>query len=1323
MPMHLPSWRKSDALSSATSAVVESLENRRLLSSSPIYTEEALVPSATSSAALQNVANAIQNDELKEVALNLGGIFYYSSFWPFADALKMESRGWMVGRATDNNNTSVMTAAGDESKVDAQGYVIAPGIYNAKPFQTSSNPLGAPSGLYTVTWEGDGLVRLFANSNATTEAQLVESEPGRRVYRVTGGRVRIQVDNIATDGNYVRDVHVWMPDWSPADPNAGNLRSLEPTEEKTHFWHPQYLAHLREISDQVGYLRFMDWLETNANPQINWEDRRPPDYAFANGERSYKLKIAPGSTDGNFDKIGIAWEWVISLANELNLSPWINLPHAATDDYITKVAELFAGRGDSPGLNPGLKLYVEHSNEVWSSGNSFPQGNWSATMSAAAGMSKAEFNARRAVEVFRIFRQQFAQSVQTNPDTQEQLVVDRDGDIIAVAAGFTDSYTSTYLAAMAARADDWVALGEPVYGGNVVARTTYFGNNDFVRYLFNETDWLNVNLDDPNDPVIHKAMDAWITEFSLTANNFDSPARTQAEQYGMKYLAYEGGPSLYTNGVTVYIRDGKIVDASTPGATRHTSLSDVVIQNFPDDDGIAGNADRFTKYLMALNRHPRMADVYQAQLQVFKARGLKTHAAFTDIGTWNRNGQWGHKEYLGQIVGNNYGDAVKWNFLLNYAAEESAIRDVDEPMGAVPVLPENALLGSLFAGDNFEHNITALSLGDFSDLSQIQWDLVAGYLPEGVSLQLSEDRQTMNISGAPVKAGTYKLMFRVLDEDRDPGYGIYTIKVLAPPGVTSQHAAVADTFGSRGGTSTQTNSGGFAAVYVGGGQRTGYFKFDVRNLIAGEIDSAQFRFYVRGFEDSPNNPAVPTGGYVTPYKTSDYLKPLTPDETPVPWTESNLSSLRSPDLGESLGESKVFGANPAGWVTIDVTEYVRNGIGEDGFISIALTGTVLNGDSPSSAVLVASKEYSSSFAPQLIISQSPNDGITPLRADVQPITPNPRTAPLPSVEPTTPSAVVVFNKPVVGFDPSDVILKKNGATLSLSGVTVWSPDGGTTYNIYGLRNPTQTTGEYSLSIKVDGSGIASAADPADVLIASDTETWNMAGSTNIAGRYVFYNNSYFDGSTPGASPLDDAAIAPSPTDAGVPAEAGKTALRPGQGKATFANYTSYSKGINGVMIDLANLPFGQLTASDLEFKVGNAATPATMTPLTTLPQITIRPNAGVDGSDRITLIWPDGLIKNTWLQITVKATENTGLSAADVFYFGNIIGETGNAVGNTTVDLLDMNGARDNTTGRGVIAPAYHRFDVNRDSKVDLLDMNVVRDNNSGRTPVQLIVV
>jgi sialidase-1 len=211
---------------------------------------------------------------------------------------------------------------------------------------------------------------------------------------------------------------------------------------------------------------------------------------------------------------------------------------------------------------------------------------------------------------------------------------------------------------------------------------------------------------------------------------------------------------------------------------------------------------------------------------------------------------------------------------------------------------------------------------------------------------------------------------------------------------------------------------------------------------------------------------------------------------------------------------------------------------------------------------------------------------------------------------------------------------------------------------------------------------------------------------NVVGRSIFYNNSQFDGLTPGASASDDGAIA---TD--------KSALLPG-GTATFANYTSYSRGINGVMIDIAGLP-GVPTADDFDFRVGNDGTPSQWAPAPLPSSISVRAGAGAGGSARVTIIWPDNAIQKQWLQITVKATARTGLANPDVFYFGNAIGETGDSSINASVTMLDAIRIHGNYQAGPL--PATAPYDVNRDRVVDLLDENIARGNLALTNPLVLI--
>jgi hypothetical protein len=223
----------------------------------------------------------------------------------------------------------------------------------------------------------------------------------------------------------------------------------------------------------------------------------------------------------------------------------------------------------------------------------------------------------------------------------------------------------------------------------------------------------------------------------------------------------------------------------------------------------------------------------------------------------------------------------------------------------------------------------------------------------------------------------------------------------------------------------------------------------------------------------------------------------------------------------------------------------------------------------------------------------------------------------------------------------------------------------------------------------------------------------ITSNTAISSRHLFYNRSSFDGNSAAANSSDDAAIA---TD--------KTALLPGE-TASFANYSSYDRGINGVMVDITNATnIANLSAADFQFKVGNDSNPDGWSALATSVQVSVREGAGTNGSDRVTLIFPDNAIRNTWLEVTVLANANTGLPGDDVFYFGNAVGETGNSPADTFVNAADGAGARENPRSGRNPAPIDFAWDINRDGFVNALDGAIIRENPaSGRNDLNLITV
>jgi len=271
----------------------------------------------------------------------------------------------------------------------------------------------------------------------------------------------------------------------------------------------------------------------------------------------------------------------------------------------------------------------------------------------------------------------------------------------------------------------------------------------------------------------------------------------------------------------------------------------------------------------------------------------------------------------------------------------------------------------------------------------------------------------------------------------------------------------------------------------------------------------------------------------------------------------------------------------------------------------------------------------------------------------------------------------------------DYMYEEALANAPLSGIT-YMPDGTHPLASLGTHEHWRSTSAHLYSRNL---GMVMGPGPGIELVA--------AAPGNIQGRWIFYNNSAWDGNNPGADGNDDLAIAPD-----------KTPLLPG-GTASFINYTSYSKGINGVMVDVSGLS-GTPTFNDFTCLVGNSGTlDGSWTPAA--PAVTIRPGAGINGSTRITLIWADGTAKGQWLRVQMNANSGINLPA-DVFYVGNAPGETGNSATDANVDALDEGPCRADPHNFANPATITNPHDFNRDQHVDMLDEGIARNNATNST-------
>jgi ELWxxDGT repeat protein len=255
------------------------------------------------------------------------------------------------------------------------------------------------------------------------------------------------------------------------------------------------------------------------------------------------------------------------------------------------------------------------------------------------------------------------------------------------------------------------------------------------------------------------------------------------------------------------------------------------------------------------------------------------------------------------------------------------------------------------------------------------------------------------------------------------------------------------------------------------------------------------------------------------------------------------------------------------------------------------------------------------------------------------------------------------------------------------------------------------------TIRLDGVSIDddSAGDLTDVdgtlffsgdQIGRDVDLWVIRpdSPSGVIGRHIFYNNSKYDNHTPAANANDDAAIA-----------ADKFAVRPGTTSVSFSNLTSYVRGINGIMLDVINPP-REITAADLQFRMGTSARFEEWVAAPAPVSVTVRRGQGLLGADRVTIVWADGAIKNTYLQIVLNGNDlqggyntNTGLADSDVFYFGNLVGDTftGRNYWLASVDDDDKAQVRSHV-GFGV--PVTSPYDFNRDGLVNAADQIILRN-------------
>ncbi len=311
------------------------------------------------------------------IGTNLEPVTYWSTQVPFVDVMKSSSP-WISGDGSKWDNQRPLD-------LDANGWVrsLAPGQI-ARMLALREIGDRFPAGQYVVRYKGKGELKFdFA-------ARMLSQKPGEILLQVTPKDGGVYLGIEATDpADYLRDIRITLPGGiCEGDPfkrvvsakSCGKQRYLAFADHSEEIlFNPDFLDRLRNYS----VLRFKDWLQTDAaeNPVDNWSRRTPV------SNRTWSVAS------------GVPVEIMLELANRLKAQPWLTMPHKTDDAYARSFAQLVKSK-----LDPGLRVYVEHSNEVWN--QIYPQYAYAVKMAAAqpSRIDNMQYHALRSRTIGEIFK-------------------------------------------------------------------------------------------------------------------------------------------------------------------------------------------------------------------------------------------------------------------------------------------------------------------------------------------------------------------------------------------------------------------------------------------------------------------------------------------------------------------------------------------------------------------------------------------------------------------------------------------------------------------------------------------------------------------------------------------------------------------------------------------------------------------------------------------------------------------------------------------------------------------------------------------------------
>ncbi len=468
----------------------------------------------------QSKSTVKKEEDKNQMGINLWGVAPWAGVRAFVDIMKESRPAWVsvktdVWTAPNVEMDNLAYPKTDAAKIIWEASVKIEGIYSLVFTGKAENII--VFGLSGKVSE----IKYDEKTNKTTAKVEITSEKGTGGLAFKGTR-RTAESELETG---ITDVHLYRPGY-PAD------GSVTFTNE--------FIAAVRKFQ----CVRFIDWNVTNGNPCVKWEERTLPE----NSSQFRKLTNSI-TTDNKPKESGVAYEYMIQLCNEINSDLWINVPINADDDFIASLAKLIHyGRKGSDGvdykpLNQNLKVYVEYGNEIWNTSYGFYNYGWVYNLTLQAQKDSTHpivydgkkdiylglyrYVAWKTVEISNIFRREFGDNqmmTRVRPVLESQLA---NTMWLKNALEFMENYYSVPRNGEAARSVNYF-----IYGGGGSA---YYG----VDLELTDVDYvINHHFDEGVYPSVK-----WIKQLKADA--------LIVKDYGLKRVAYEGGPGLdYTNTTT-----------------------------------------------------------------------------------------------------------------------------------------------------------------------------------------------------------------------------------------------------------------------------------------------------------------------------------------------------------------------------------------------------------------------------------------------------------------------------------------------------------------------------------------------------------------------------------------------------------------------------------------------------------------------------------------------------------------------------------------------------------------------------------------------------